>query len=210
MCVIIITQQNFSKVMEMKRKLTIIVVTLSFIFLASYQAQAAIINYADVGGFSTFQDQNTGRIWLDLDNFFNKSTSEMDQAASNAGFTFAAVGDVNQLLNSLPLGGGEWSAYKSIMGDAPYRELIWGSYNDLSDPANMVGWAFAYGSDTSWRYRDNIWDKNGIPNNINYPAYTDMNIWAYTEETPVIPEPATLSLLSLGLFGLAFKRKKIS
>jgi uncharacterized protein (DUF2141 family) len=91
-------------------------------------AQAAVVDHTDVNGLRTFQDTVTGRIWLDMDNFFNMTTDRMVAVAAAAGFTFAKRADVEQLLGSLPLGAGDWAGYDAVMGDAPNRELIWGSY----------------------------------------------------------------------------------
>jgi hypothetical protein len=138
-----------------------------------HAAQATIIDHADVAGYGTFQDLNTGRVWLDLDNFFNQSTEQMQAAATAAGFTIAIRSDLDQLLDSLPLTGGEWSTYKSIMGDAPNRELIWGSYDDGGEPS-INGYAFAYDSMNYWNIIHGA-DPINVVQNDGSPA-ADMNI----------------------------------
>lgn len=171
--------------------------------LTAMSAQATVVNSADVGGLRTFQDTGTGRVWLDLNNFFDQTTNQMIAAANAAGFTFAARSDVDQLLGSLPLTGGEWPSYKAIMGDAPNRELIWGSYNSATPNA---GWAYSFDTDVQWNLFDNTVDFNVVPNGGG--PFADMNIWAY--QSAAVPEPATygLVLASLVALGAVSRRRK--
>ena len=82
--------------------------------LTAVSAQAGVIDHADVGGFRTFQGTNTGRVWLDQNNFFDETTNQMIAQANAAGFTFARRSDVDALLGSLPLSG-------PIKAPAPFR-----------------------------------------------------------------------------------------
>ncbi len=172
-------------------------------------ANAAVIDSASVGGYTTFQDTNTGRVWLDLNNFFddeaNNGTSGygMIGAAQQAGFTFATRSDVAQLLGNLPLGNNEWSSYAAVMGYGP-RGIIWGTYDDGDD--NPYGYAWAYSTETSWSFADNVADANTILNQ-GIPGAVDMGIWAYQTGAVPVPEPAILSILGLGLASLAFSRR---
>lgn len=183
----------------------------AILFAVCAHSNAAVINSADVGGYSTFQDTNTGRIWLDMDNFFdaaaNNGTSGFDMisAAQSAGFTFATRSDVEALLSALPLGSGEWTSYAAVMGYGIPRELIWGMYDDGN--GNPYGWAYSFSDDLVWNYRDNATDANSIPNQGN-TGWVDMGIWAYQTGVVSVPEPATLSILGLGLAGLAFSRRR--
>jgi hypothetical protein len=171
------------------------------------QAQASIIDAANVGGFRTFQDLNTSRIWLDMDNFYNQSPASMISAASAQGFTLATRTDVEQLTASLPLTDSQWFSYVPVMGRAPNREIVWGAYDDGS--TSSVGWAWAYSIDNSWTIYDYAQGPNTVPNGGGLEA--DMNLWAYKAagiETNAVPEPASMLLFGLGGAGMLLRRSR--
>lgn len=64
--------------------------------------------------------------------------------------------------------------------------------------ANLVNGTFVPNSETSW----SLWTREGVTSS----ADVQMRL---TEVPTVIPEPASLSLLGLGLLGLFFKGKKV-
>jgi hypothetical protein len=165
--------------------------------LASTTVNAQVVAGGTVGGFGTFVDVNTNRVWLRMDNFFDESADQMLAAAQAQGFSFATQADVNQLLGSLPLNGGQWSSYAAIMGQAPTRDLIWGAYEG-SNPGS-VGWAFAYSDYQAWSVIDNVDSSGSIPNEGSPEA--DLNLWAFQTGTPSVPEPASWAMM-VGGFGV--------
>ena len=157
-------------------------------------ACGAIIPFGPHGGLNTFLDTNTNRSWVKLDTFFEKSYNEMSAVVTAAGFTVASRTDVQELLDTLPLSGGEWPGYASVMGQAPNRKLIWGAYSS-SDPT-LFGWGYAH--DTGdWNFSDDIWAANSVPNSGSLNA--DLNIWAFR----TVPEPSSMLLMCCGAVGAA-------
>jgi hypothetical protein len=180
-------------------------------FGASLKLDAAVVNSADVGGYSTFSDTNTGRVWLDLDNFFDDAANigttgfDMITAAQSAGFTFATRSDVQALLNTLPLTSGEWATYAPVMGYGRPRGIMWGMYDDGN--GNPYGWAWSFSLDTSWNYLDNMEDGNTIANGGEGGA-TDLGIWAYQAGNASVPEPSMMAIFGLGTMGLAYRARR--
>lgn len=160
-------------------------------------AQANVVSSAPVDGLTTFTDTNTGRVWLRMDNFFDAAsgtssttTAQAVAAAQAAGFTWAGLNDVQQLLSSLPLTG-NYDAYAAVMGQGVPRQLIWGAYDNGSSDD---GWAYAYSPDTSWTYQPGsgfmlVAAGNGASDQ-------DLGVWAY--QTSTVPEPASWLLLGVG------------
>jgi hypothetical protein len=170
---------------------------------APLTARANVIPAAPVGGYNTFEDQNTGYVWLDLNDFFGESYNQMASTATGLGFNLATEADVSTLLNSLPLTGGRWTSYAATMGSAPNRELIWGAF--YSD-ATSVGWAYAYSYQASWTiYGFADWATD-IPNAGTPNA--DLNIWAY-KKAGVPDGGSTIAMLGMVVSGLAFIRRKL-
>jgi hypothetical protein len=167
------------------------------LLLTASTSSATVIDHADVNGFRTFEDPETGLVWLDLDNFFDESLASMISQAQAAGFSFATRAEVEALLSDLPLTSGQFTTYASIMGKAPNRDLIWGAYDDGGDPH---GWAFAFESDTSWTFGDDF-ALLSVTQNAG-GDHADMNVWA------ILPEPTTAALCATALLGFAASRRR--
>lgn len=193
--------------MKFWKRLTALLLLLSL----SNVASAAVVDSVDVGGLKTFRDTATGRIWLDMNNFFDVTSSvsvtglQMISTAQGAGFTFANEADVSELLGSLPLDAGQWAGYAAVMGYGVPRQLIWGMYDD-GNGNDLYGWAFAYSGDSTWGYGNDIADPTIIVN-PGIPNAQDLGLFAYREDIEV-PEPASIALAGLGLAGLLAARRR--
>lgn len=178
-------------------------------------AQAGIVEGADVGGFRTFVDTNTGTVWADLDNhltftgtgyaFRFADRADYMSALTAAGFSWALVGQVLALTSTLPMTTTtEYDALGGVMGS-----LSFGETTSLDGYANATdGLAARVFGAPSWSAGTASWALGGatlLPNALN-----DAGLWAFIAGPAgggSVPLPGTLALAGLGLVAMAGRRR---
>ena len=184
-------------------------------------AQAAIVNGADVGGFRTFVDTSTGRVWADLDNHRVQTSTgyayrfadydEYLDALTAAGFVWAFAGEVALLMQAYPLATGAdrtaAAATMSTLASLSAGEIaVLTGYSEYFSGDSFRQFAtYDPGTDTAW------WADSGIGSPLP-TALEGSGLWAYLVGPGgggggSVPLPGTLGLAGLGLVALAGRRR---
>jgi hypothetical protein len=179
-------------------------------------SQAGVIEGADVGGFRTFIDTNTGTVWADLDNhlaftgsaFTFRFTDRDDYLAQlqAAGFTYASGAEVAALTATLPMATTlDHGQLGLVMGSLSYGET-----NNLDGYADEGGGLHQrhFGL-ANWGAGSAQWALGGA---VAWPtALNDAGLWAYIAGPGgpggSVPVPSTLALAALGLCALSGRLK---
>ncbi|QDT31066.1 PEP-CTERM sorting domain-containing protein [Thalassoglobus polymorphus] len=174
------------------------------------QVQAGIINSADViiGGnsFSTFTDDSTSLVWLDLDNFWDVTSTynSIDSLLAGSGFHLATLPELNILQASIPAVPANFSSEVVILGGNyvgnPHpgtdRELIWGIYND-GNSLDGISYSWKYDGYTNWNFATNALSANQSLRSAN-SNNQDLGAWVVADSVSAVPEPSSLALFGIG------------
>lgn len=181
--------------------------------------QAAIVEGADVGGFRTFVDTNTGLVWADLDNHFVQTPTGYGyrfasyqaylDALTAAGFTWAFAGDVALLTQTIPLA--------TAPDQAAAATMITLSSQSFGEAGLLAGYSEYFAGDSFRQYAGvdpltgtAFWADSGLgsplPTNLNATG-----LWAHLAVPGggggSVPLPGTLALAGLGLVLMAGRRR---
>jgi hypothetical protein len=189
--------------------------------IAGMPVHATVIDTPDVvigtNSFRTFQDVSTGKIWLDLDNFFGSSYSynSVVTLLSGTQFHVATLSDMNALQASIPAVPANFAAEVVIVGGnylgSPYangtRSLMYGVYDDGGLGAPTYASDFFRYSTTTISWGQNIDSlRTDLPLSFLAP---DVGVFVVGPTQP-FPEPETYAMMlaGLGLLGFAARRRK--
>jgi hypothetical protein len=195
------------------------------VFLCPAGSQAAVVNSADVNiagnPYRTFIDQNTNLTWLDLDNFWDATSTYNSIVAllAGSGFHLANLTELSALQSSMPAIPANFTSESVIVGGNYFgnpapgadRNLEWGIYQD-GNAADGVSYSW---KDAGWNFGFNVVGASTTLRSINTRSQ-DLGAWivsdAVINPTPV---PAALPLFAtgfgvLGLLGWRRKRKTVA
>lgn len=171
--------------------------SLSSLLFLSMQVSAAVVEAPDVsfGGktYGAFQDDVTGLIWLDLDNFQDGVTTynSLVSLLVGSGFHLATLPELEALQQSMPAIPANFAAEAVIVGgNHTSRNLMWGIYED-GNSSDWVSYVYRYGTDDAWQ--------NGVTNavdpseilSLHNDTFNDLGAWIVEGEAHVAkPVPA--------------------
>jgi hypothetical protein len=118
----------------------------------------------DGNTYRAFIDKNTGLTWLDLDNFWDETSTynSIVTLLTGSGFRIARTSELEGLQASIPAIPANFSAEALIVGGNyignPHpgsdRDLMWGVFDD-GDSSDGVSYSWKFGSDVSWGFYTN-------------------------------------------------------
>lgn len=197
------------------------VATLVVASLIAVQVRAGVVNSSDViiGGTSyrTFTDDTTSLVWLDLDNFWDGTTTYNTLTAllMGSGFHLATLADLEPLQLSIPAVPANFSSEVAIVGGNyvghPHpgddRALMWGIYED-GDSGDGISYAYKYSIDLSWHFLSNSVGANQLLSVVN-PFSQDLGAWI-VQDTYDVPEPTSMALFGLTAMtmGIGIRRRE--
>ena len=187
---------------------------------ASAVSQSAVVNAADVGGFRTFQDTNTGLIWADLDNWLQANTGAAPAMAfasyadylaglQAAGFVWATTTEVDDMLSSMPMNGAPGSLARSVIStDWSGTIESWAGYSDLG--STVGGLPQVTRHQIGFGVLGPTWNNTG-PLGVDFATISAVGLFAYIPSAPggggTVPEPGTLALVGVALATAGLRRR---
>jgi hypothetical protein len=172
----------------------------AFAVLACPLANASLINHND----GSFTDTDSGYLWRTLAQYDGADFASA-RALLPAGYHVASETELATLASHAPADPSTFDADVAAMGADPASGMIWGFYGDGSRYAWKAWYDDAWNSSTAngqgwldWNYE--------VPAGSAFPG---MSLFAVNTSVQAdVPEPASLTLVVLGLAALARRRAR--
>ena len=157
---------------------------ISLLLVFSLPASAGVVDTPDVsfGGqtYRTFQDDTTSLYWLDLDNFWDETSTYNSLIAllNGSGFHLATLTELTALQASIPAVPANFATELVITGgNNTTRQLMWGIYED-GNPADGISYAFKEEGEGAfeWFTQINQTTATAIFSTVN-PVFKDLGAW---------------------------------
>ena len=155
---------------------------ISLLLVFSLPASAGVVDTPDVsfGGqtYRTFQDDTTSLYWLDLDNFWDETSTYNSLIAllNGSGFHLATLTELTALQASIPAVPANFATEVVIIGgNNTTRQIMWGIYED-GNPTDGISYTFRNPGSTEWHSGINQTTATTILSTVN-PVYNDLGAW---------------------------------